>query len=96
MSAGRGVRVTVLEEHPPVFFVGLNYPPPPHPPNLAKELGMGAGRFCTFGGNLLKPGSLYPFGGNLLKPGSLYFRPTTDRRPLAEELKYSRNRARRH
>jgi hypothetical protein len=36
----------------------------------------------------------YPFGGNLLKPGSLYFRPTADRL-VAEELKYSRNRARR-
>jgi hypothetical protein len=23
----------------------------------------------------------HPFGGNLLKPGSLYFRPTTDHRP---------------
>jgi hypothetical protein len=38
----------------------------------------------------------YPFGGSLLKPGNLYFRPTTNQRPVAEELKYSRNRARRH
>ncbi len=52
--------------------------------------------FYPFGGNLLKPSSLYPFGGNLLKPGSFYFRPTIDCRPVEEELKYSRNRARRH
>jgi hypothetical protein len=43
------------------------------------------GSLYPFGGNLLKPGSLYPFGGNLLKPGSLYFRPTTDRPPTTDQ-----------
>jgi hypothetical protein len=39
-----------------------------------------------------------PFGGKLLKPGNPYFGPTdqlTNHRLTAEELKYSRNRARR-
>ncbi len=45
---------------------------------------------------VLLASNYYSFGGNLLKPGNLYFRPTTDQRPVAEELKYSHNRARRH